>query len=981
MGSLRSVTLWPVGLCAGLLVSSAVAAPLHASDPHLPLEAVHLLMLPGIDLDAIADEDLRRDDKGLPLRIAIGNDVSITTLSHGTWEKLNNGKLMWRLRVFSENAAHLNFGFDQFNLPRSASMELYSLDGENVVGPLHASDAGPKGAYWTRIIPSDEVIIEVTIDAADRAALEDGMHLASIAEGYRGLGTPPSRGESESCNIDVICPEGDAWANEISSVGVYTVQGTWTCSGFMVNNTAGDERPLFMTADHCGINNGNDQSVVVYWNHQNSYCRTPGSGDSGGSGDGSFSQYTSGCNFLASDNFSDTTLVVMNSSPDPSWNISFAGWSRANSAANGAGIHHPECAEKRISFPDVTSNEGQYWRVNWRDGRTAQGSSGSPLFDANHRAIGNLCCGTAYCWNDEDDYYGRGFAEAWSDLSPHLDPLGQDPTGIDTFVPSGGTTPQGACCFGGECTYVTAQECAAVGGTYLGDYVPCAGNPCEPNNGASCQSAKPASTGANPFDTSSSVDSGFGDPDESQCEGTFLDWDGSPDFWFKWTAPGTGTLDLDTCDAISYDTSMIVYEGSACEELVQIACNGDAEDDDNECQNYFSMITGITVTSGQLYWVRLGGWQAATGAGTLNITYNGTVDPTGGCCHGITCAIYTAIQCDTLGGTYLGDGSDCVDDPCATPEIGACCLSGNCTVATVEDCEQVIGGTFLGDGTDCTDNPCDGGTGDNVSVHWSIVGTDLLSTGESCYTVDVFADIPTDWRVDAVAGNSLQQKTVATTTSFFQSAYGGPTSTEVNPDFYPLAEDLQWDSRVTIGCIDSSGNPFDENGLNSIGINWAEFESGGNLSVGDGTWFCLPTDAQGLSRGYIDSGCGQRNGVLVARLTTMDLTSEILFEALFQGRDTDNLTWQETASALVTYQGEQDCNSNRVPDACDISNGTSDDINGNGIPDECESSCNWDITGDGQTNIDDLLALIAHFPATYDVNDLLALLAEFGCGG
>jgi hypothetical protein len=560
------------------------------------------------------------------------------------------------------------------------------------------------------------------------------------------------------------------------------------------------------------------------------------------------------------------------------------------------------------------------------------------------------------------------------------DPLGQNLTGIDTLVTGRQAPPQGACCFAGQCTYVTAQECAAIGGTYLGNSVPCTGNPCDPNNGATCQSATIASTGANPFDTSSSTNSGYGDPDESQCEETFLDWDDSPDFWFKWTAPGTGTLDLDTCDPDAYDSSMVVYEGSACEELMQIACNGDGEDDDT-CQDYFSMITGITVTSGEMYWVRLGGWQAATGAGTLNITYNGTVDPTGGCCQGIVCAIQTAIQCNAVDGTYLGDGSDCVDDPCAVAKIGACCLSGNCTVTTVEDCEQVIGGTFLGDETDCTDNPCDGGHGDNVSVRWSVVGTNLLSTGEACYTVDVFADLPEGWRLDAVAGNALQQKTVASTTSFFQSAYGGPTSAEVNPDMYPLAENLRWDSRVTIGCIDSSGNPFDENSTNVIGINWTEFESGGSLSVGDGTWFCLPTDAQGQSRAYVDSSCDQRNGVLVARLTTMDLTSEILFEALFQGRSADNLTWQETAAALVTYQGEQDCNTNQVPDACDIDNGTSTDNNTNGIPDECESSCEWDITGDGQTTVDDLLALIAEFPATYDVNDLLALLSEFGCSG
>lgn len=34
-----------------------------------------------------------------------------------------------------------------------------------------------------------------------------------------------------------------------------------------------------------------------------------------------------------------------------------------------------------------------------------------------------------------------------------------------------------------------------------------------------------------------------------------------------------------------------------------------------------------------------------------------------------------------------------------------------------------------------------------------------------------------------------------------------------------------------------------------------------------------------------------------------------------------------------------DCNDNRIPDACDIASGTSNDRNGNGAPDECEQGC------------------------------------------
>ncbi|MDP7518906.1 MAG: hypothetical protein QF438_02005, partial [Phycisphaerales bacterium] len=318
-------------------------------------------------------------------------------------------------------------------------------------------------------------------------------------------------------------------------------------------------------------------------------------------------------------------------------------------------------------------------------------------------------------------------------------------------------------------------------------------------------------------------------------------------------------------------------------------------------------------------------------------TCPGGSDPTGACCVGTSCSVTTEADC---GGTYLGDGTNCSGDPCAPDPTGACCYGTSCAVMTPDQCNNT-GGTYQGDDTDCNGDPC-GIIGGNLSIRWKVIGTDLLSDGSANYTVDVYAETPDQWRIDAVAGNQNQQKTVTSTTSFYQDSYGGPTSQGVNPALYPMVPDLEWDSRVTIGCLDSSGDPFSENALNDIGIDWTNFENGGDLSVGNGTWFIIPTDDQGDSQPFTDSGCTQRNGVLIARLTTMEYSSEILFEALFQGRDDSNVTWQDIASGTITYEGEQDCNGNGNPDACDIANGDSDDANGNGIPDECESDCSGD---------------------------------------
>ena len=131
----------------------------------------------------------------------------------------------------------------------------------------------------------------------------------------------------------------------------------------------------------------------------------------------------------------------------------------------------------------------------------------------------------------------------------------------------------------------------------------------------------------------------------------------------------------------------------------------------------------------------------------------------------------------------------------------------------------------------------------------------------------------------------------------------------------------------------------------------------------------------------------------VARLTVNDLDSTVSIEALLQGRDGLDNTWQDAASYSFDYEAFVDCNGNNVSDACDIANGDSQDADGNGVPDECDDSdCYGDINGDGGITVDDLLFLLGEFGQDctggcdsdineddqVDVNDLLELLGVFG---
>ncbi len=451
---------------------SPEAAPLSLTKEVRDLKDVDRVETGELDYAAAMAESERNLSFGLPLRFAIPVPSDWTFDNAGTWEELKDGMRLWRLRVGADGALNINLGFTDFFMPEGASLTILTPDGTEVIRPFDARDNNAANQMWTPILNSDEVVIELVVH--EKRIAETRLRLGQIGAGFRRFGVtlPPEeeRGTSGSCNVDVACPEGNPWADEIDAAGAYTVGGADTCSGSMINNTASDRTPYFLTAYHCGVSAANSASVVIYWNFQNSYCRVPGSGDSGGPGDGSLSQFSSGTTFRARASVSDFCLLQVNTSPPQAYGVTFAGWSREGlNPASGACIHHPQVAEKRISFYDTNGgsyapSHGSSWgcspppgpgdnthiSVYWSLGVTEPGSSGSPLYDNNQRIIGQLHGGPSSCSQsgvNRSDCYGR-VSRSWtgngtsdSRLSDWLDPLNTGAMYIDTLGPGMSVTP------------------------------------------------------------------------------------------------------------------------------------------------------------------------------------------------------------------------------------------------------------------------------------------------------------------------------------------------------------------------------------------------------------------------------------------------------------------------------------------------------------------------------------------------------------
>jgi subtilisin-like proprotein convertase family protein len=214
--------------------------------------------------------------------------------------------------------------------------------------------------------------------------------------------------------------------------------------------------------------------------------------------------------------------------------------------------------------------------------------------------------------------------------------------------------PTGQCCTGDGCLLLTAADCAAQGGTYAGDYTTCGGCAC-------LQGTIPNDTIENAIELSTgSVEQG------STC-GASIDTGApvcnfqtiaAPGVWYKVTGSGNSML-ATLCGGPSYDSRMSVYCGSAG----SLTCVGG---NDDTCV-LLSQVTFCT-QEGSNYFILVHGYLAgSTGAFQISLTDDSTpcvptveCIPTGACCLPDSCERLTAAQCATRGGSYNGDGTECI---------------------------------------------------------------------------------------------------------------------------------------------------------------------------------------------------------------------------------------------------------------------------------------------------------------------------------
>ena len=391
---------------------------------------------------------------GYPFRFGKKLNVDIDLINEST--SVQRGDTTYfTYEIKSPSAYSINLIFDQFELNDNSALYIYNNEGNFIYGPVTSKNNPPNGIFWTDLIEGDHIILEL-IELNNNSNKKNQLHISKVVHGYKRIfPTPDDFGDSwpYPCNIDIACPEGDNWRVEGNAVAMLLVDEDRFCSGSLINNTAYDFKGYLLTAFHCldwpYINCSlslDEKNAANNWLFRLQYESPSCNGIEG-------TEYITmnGANFRAAYQPTDFALLELYTTPTLA---TYAGWQRTTYSPNiGVGIHHPEGDVKKISLDlDLVTSYGSqiewppaycisppntHWRVDFDQGTTQGGSSGSPLFNENYRIVGQLHGGETGC-APITKYYGR-FNISWTGegtndtrLSNWLDPINSGVLYLDT---------------------------------------------------------------------------------------------------------------------------------------------------------------------------------------------------------------------------------------------------------------------------------------------------------------------------------------------------------------------------------------------------------------------------------------------------------------------------------------------------------------------------------------------------------------------
>ncbi|PWU15616.1 MAG: hypothetical protein C5B50_15170 [Verrucomicrobia bacterium] len=369
--------------------------------------------------------------------------LNSSTVKPQEWSLLSNGWRVWSAELISEGAVGVRVHIESLALPAGVRLVAYDpARPTSVARPIDAQSLKGEREAWTSTLFTERVVVEC--QAPPGANLDQIIFsLTGVSHLYR---SPLVKDMAEACELNATCYP--AWAPQaagVARISFVDSGNAFLCTGSLIGDSTGlapaatsaGAANYFLTANHCVSNQRVASTIEFDWFYEAPTCQNPNPPDNWPTTGG-------GATFLAGvDDMRGSDFAFMRLREPPPDGANRLGWSRTTPSNNETltVIEHPRGDYKRIAFGSLIGGDPlqlgpDFWMVQWSQGVTEEGSSGSPLFNSGQQIIGQLWGGTSDCSDTTGpDGFGRfdityAAIKRWIVLQGTYYGLFSDPAGV-----------------------------------------------------------------------------------------------------------------------------------------------------------------------------------------------------------------------------------------------------------------------------------------------------------------------------------------------------------------------------------------------------------------------------------------------------------------------------------------------------------------------------------------------------------------------